>query len=163
MKLLIKKEVEIMGWSLRAYLGEITKWWDEEGFEFNGKEYRDFEEFKKDYPSLVMTQPPYYRGDPKEGTETIVLDIDLETGEVKNWPAGVEHGFYDKIVDTGRWEILDNDGNIVASKTDYVLSCLQIEDEGWGDYLEFIVDENGLIIGWEFGQDDFDEIAGTPA
>lgn len=160
MKLLIKKEVEVKGWSLRAYLGEIIRWWDEDGFEFNGKEYHDFKEFKKDHPGLVMTQPPYYVGDPKEGTETIVLNIDLETGKVKNWPEGVEHGFYDKIVDTGRWEILDEVGNVVVGKTDYVVSCLEIEDAGWGDYLEFIVGEDGFIRGWEFDQDDFDEIAG---
>lgn len=155
----ITKDVDISGWFLRTYLGDIARWWgDDEPFEFGGKSYTDFEEFKADYPALVGVQPAYYASDPEGGQETIMLDIDLETGNVHNWPKGVACEFYDrKIVDTGCYQVYDGEGNLVKGYTGYVPQC--VGEGGYGDYLEFEVNEEGHIVDWDFDQEDWDEIS----
>ena len=75
-----------------------------------------------------------------------------------NWPAGIQKDFLgDKIVDTGRYVICDENGKIQTGYVGYVPDCFEIARSGWGDYLEFQVTENGEIVGWRFGQLDYDE------
>ena len=158
MILKVIKEVDASKWTLTAFFGSITRWWNEEPFEFGGKKYTDIDEFEKDYPSLVDLQPAFYDSDPKEGIKTIKLSIELETGKVVNWPAGIQKDFLDdKIVDTGRYVICDENGKMQAGYVGYVPDCFEIAKSGWGDYLEFQVTENGEIVGWRFGQPDYDE------
>lgn len=161
MELTIKKKVDVSGWYLKVFLGNITKWWEEDLFEFNGKEYTNIDEFEQDYPYLVGVQPPYYRSDPKEGVKTIILCIDLRTGEVFNWPGGINFNFNDyKLVDTGRYEIYQLDGELQVGYTGYVPGCLSIDDSGYGDYLQFRI-EDRHVVDWNFDQDYYDEIAGA--
>jgi hypothetical protein len=109
---------------------------------------------------MVGIQPPYYSLDPKEGSKTIVLYIDLCTGNVPNWPGNVNFDFNNyKLVDTGRYEIHDRSGELVIGHTGYVPHCLSIDDCGYGDYLQFHI-EGGHIVDWDFCQEDYDEIEG---
>ena len=41
MKLTVKKKVDVDGWFLKVFLG-TTKWWKNEPFVFNGKEYHKY-------------------------------------------------------------------------------------------------------------------------
>ena len=156
MKLNVTKEVETKGWFLRAFLGDIAEWWYEEPFEFNGKEYTSIDDLEKDYPNLVGVQPPYYRLDPKEGTKTIKLCIDLETGKVLNWPEGVNFDFNGyRLVDRGRYEICDENGEVQVGYTGYVPRFLEIDDSGYGDYIQFHI-IGDKVYGWGFDHDDYD-------
>lgn len=161
------KEIDTKGWTFCAYLGDV---FDEMrcfsgndhgvDFAFADQGFSSVEEFEKRYPELIGIQPPYYYGE-KEGKKTILLKIDLNTGKVLNWPkSGIAHSFVDyKIVDTGRYEIRDKKGNIVAQYTGYVPSC--VGHGGWGDYLTFSVDVQGNVSNWSFDQTDYDEIVGS--
>ncbi len=156
MELTVKKKVVVTGWFLRASLGRIAEWWEEEPFEFNGKEYTSIDDFEKDYPYLVGIQPPYYRSDPEEGTKTIKLCIDLRTGKVLNWPNNVDFDFNDyKLIDTGRYEICLPDGKLQAGYTGYVPGFFSIDGDGYGDYLRFHI-QDAYVVGWNFDQDDYD-------
>lgn len=156
MKLKLKTEAVVDGWFLCAFLGNIADWWKEEPFEFDGKEYISIDEFEKDYPCLVGFQPPYYSVDPKEGTKTLKLCIELGTGKVLNWPDEINFDFNDyKLVDTGRYEIRRQDGELQAEYAGYVPSCLSIDDAGYGDYLQFHI-EDGHVVSWKFTQADYD-------
>ena len=91
-----------------------------------------------------------------DGSKTILLEIDIDTGEVINWPKNCPFNFHDiKIVDTGNYWLVDDDGETVISYSGYVPTCLGLG--GYGDYLEFEIDENSHIVDWSFGQEDYDE------
>jgi len=157
MELIVKKKVDVTGWFLKAFLGNLVEWWREEPFLFNGKEYTSIDDFEKDYPYLVDIQPPYYRSDPKEGTKTIKLCIDLRTGKVLNWPEGINFDFNNyKLVDTGRYEIHRQKGELQVGYTGYVPRCFSIDDAGYGDYLQFRI-QDAHIVDWDFNQDNYDE------
>ena len=159
MELNIRKKVDATGWFLKALLGDVAEWWEEEPFKFNGKEYTNIDDFEKDYPQLVDIQPAYYRSDPKEGTKTLKLCIDLSTGKVLNWPEGINFDFNNyKLTDRGRYEIYQQDGELLTGYTGYVPDCFSIDDAGYGDYLQFRI-LNGRVIGWTFDQNDYDEFA----
>jgi hypothetical protein len=148
MKLEVTREVDTTGWVLQAYLGDILETIDFQPFEFNEKEYENIGDLKKDYPALVKYND--YIGNP-----TIQLEIDINTGKVLNWPKGISQSFHTiKIVDTGYYRILDENGKEIVSYKGYVPDCLG----EYGDYLEFDIDENGMIEDWRFDQSDFDEI-----
>jgi hypothetical protein len=85
-----------------------------------------------------------------------VLKIDVETGQVLNWPKNSPYSFFDaKIVDTGKYLLLDKNEEVIAEYDGYVPDC--VGHGGWGDYLEFEIDGDSNIPGWMFTQEDLDE------
>lgn len=74
--------------------------------------------------------------------------IDLENGRILSWPEGVKaHVFY-KVCDEFECTIYDRTGNEVLYYEGYVPDFMAIEDEGYGDYIDMVVDENGYINNW---------------
>ena len=74
--------------------------------------------------------------------------IDLENGVIINWPKGVKvHVFY-KVCDEFGCTVYDKNDNEVLHYEGYVPDFMAIEDEGYGDYIDMIVDENGYINDW---------------
>lgn len=74
--------------------------------------------------------------------------IDLENGRILSWPEGVKaHVFY-KVCDEFECTIYDRSGNEVLYYEGYVPDFMAIEDEGYGDYIDMVVDENGYINDW---------------
>ena len=74
--------------------------------------------------------------------------IDIENGLIINWPEGVKaHVFY-KVCDEFECTIYDRSGNEVLYYEGYVPDFMAIEDEGYGDYIDMVVDENGYINNW---------------
>jgi hypothetical protein len=85
-----------------------------------------------------------------------VLTIDVETGQVVNWPKNTPYDFIDvKIVDTGEYILLDKNGEQIAHYSGYVPEC--VGEGGYGDYLEFEIDSASNIPGWDFTQEHLDE------
>ena len=62
-----------------------------------------------------------------------------------------------KIVDEGIYVLVDLHGNYIETRG-YVPSCLEIDDNGWGDYFEFTIQSNGKIKDWSFKQKHLDEL-----
>ena len=71
--------------------------------------------------------------------------IDLENGVIVNWPKGVKvHVFY-KVCDDFECTVYDEYDNEVLHYEGYVPDFMSIEEEGYGDYINMIIDENGCI------------------
>ena len=74
--------------------------------------------------------------------------IDVETGQIQDWPAGTPpRALCMKVADGGSYYLLDADKKVLATIDDgYVPCCLSDEDN---DYLEFSIDANGRIDSWD--------------
>ena len=127
-------------------------WWLEEVV-FNGERFdmnddsEALNKFREKWPMLVNDK------------DELQLVIDVKNGHIENWPEGKTASFLTvKIVDCGHYELLDAKRNIIKQLDGYVPEFLSIEDEGYGDYLEFEVREDGCIDKWKFGQKELDEI-----
>jgi hypothetical protein len=85
----------------------------------------------------------------------IIWDLDIrkgiisgvENGVVKPWDSGNVHiGF--KIVDGGNYILMGNGREIFRKDFEYVPDFLQIEENGYGDYIEIDIEKNGKVKGW---------------
>ena len=80
--------------------------------------------------------------------------IDLENGVIVNWPKGVKvHVFY-KVCDDFECTVYDEYDNEVLHYEGYVPDFMSIEEEGYGDYINMIIDENGCIQDWNITSSD---------
>ena len=80
--------------------------------------------------------------------------IDLENGVIVNWPKGVKvHVFY-KVCDDFECTVYDEYDNEVLHYEGYVPDFMAIEEEGYGDYIDMIIDENGCIKDWDITSSD---------
>ena len=80
--------------------------------------------------------------------------IDLENGVIINWPKGVKvHVFY-KVCDDFECTVYDEYYNEVLHYEGYVPDFMAIEEEGYGDYINMIIDENGCIQNWNITSSD---------
>lgn len=74
--------------------------------------------------------------------------IDLENGIIINWPKGVKAHILYKVCDEFECVIYDKNDIEVLYYEGYVPDFMAIEDEGYGDYIDMIIDENGYIKDW---------------
>ena len=80
--------------------------------------------------------------------------IDLENGVIVNWPKGVKvHVFY-KVCDDFECTVYDEYDNEVLHYEGYVPDFMSIEEEGYGDYIDMIINENGCIQKWNITSSD---------
>ncbi len=78
-----------------------------------------------------------------------ILQIDLETGKVTNWPEGVEAKTHYKVCDAGCYKLLNEDMKVVAEAYGYVPRMLAIDSSGFGDYVTLTIDGTGQIQNWK--------------
>lgn len=84
--------------------------------------------------------------------------IDLENGVIVNWPKGVKvHVFY-KVCDDFECTVYDEYDNEVLHYEGYVPDFMAIEEEGYGDYIDMIIDENGCIQKWNITSSDIQQL-----
>jgi DNA-binding beta-propeller fold protein YncE len=122
--------------------------WHSEPVKLNGTEYDSIKAIEEAYPAMF--------GRDRQGKTYFVLKIDVETGQVLNWPKNSPYDFFDvKIVDTGKYLLLDKNDEVIAEYDGYVPECVGCD--GYGDYLEFEIDSASNIPGWEFTQEHLDE------
>lgn len=75
--------------------------------------------------------------------------IEVDTGKILEWPQGQIGEFYLKVVDEGFYYLLNENQKIIASiEQDYVPNRLLPPTDGYGDYINFKIDENGIITNW---------------
>lgn len=77
--------------------------------------------------------------------------IELATGQVQNWPEGVEADIHYKVCDAGEYWLQNEAGERIGKWKGYYVpnDFLCIGDNGYGDYIIFKVGGDGKIIGWE--------------
>lgn len=84
--------------------------------------------------------------------------IDIKEGVITNWRKGVTaHAFY-KVCDDGTYSLLDADKKVLYEVDSYVPDCLAIEDSGFGDYIDMVIDEDGKIKNWVCTEDDLTDL-----
>ena len=128
---------------LKALIPEDIFMYEE--YEIGAESYEGLDDFFKKYPET------------KEG-DYLKLVIDLETGHVINWPEHNEIELYTiKVCDSGTYSIMENldESGENITYEGYVPKCF---GDKYGDYLEFEIDENSNIPGWNFDESDFEEI-----
>jgi hypothetical protein len=75
--------------------------------------------------------------------------IDIETGIILNWKIGTVASISYKVCDGGEYWLVDDNGIEYKYPGDYVPKCLDIDDDGYGDYIYMDIDENGKIEDWK--------------
>lgn len=123
-----------------------------EDLEINNESFEELDDIFNKYPSLKNINP--------DGYEDLWLRIDVDTGEVVNWPkTGMEDCYLHsiKIVDEGIYVLINSHGEHIENRG-YVPSCLEIDDNGYGDYFEFTIQSNGKIKDWKFTQKHLDDL-----
>lgn len=83
--------------------------------------------------------------------------IDIDTGIIKNWVKGVTAEIHYKVCDAGVYELMDAEGEVIATEEGYVPKIMCPEENGFGDYIIMSIDENGQIAKWKPNIDDFFE------
>lgn len=77
------------------------------------------------------------------------FEIDAVTGIIKDWPSGINAVSYYKVCDCCELEYYEDDKFICNNDGEYyVPSFLCLDDEGYGDYMDLTIDENGQIQNW---------------
>lgn len=125
--------------------------WHDEPVKLNGTEYDSIEAIEQSYPELFNTN--------SYGEKCFVLTIDVETGQVINWPKNSPYDFFDvKIIDEGEYILLDKNCKVIAEYKGYVPDCVGcVGCDGYGDYLEFEIDSASSIPNWNFTQEHLDD------
>lgn len=83
--------------------------------------------------------------------------IDLDTGKILGWPAGVTAKTHYKVCDAGRYTLLDADCNEVISVNSYVPKMLSPGGDGFGDYVIMTIGPDGVIENWRADLSGFGE------
>lgn len=75
--------------------------------------------------------------------------IDIDTGEIQSWPNGKSGEMHMKVCDEGSYYLCDILGNdILSIERNYVPNRLIPPTDGYGDYIYFDIDSNGVIKNW---------------
>lgn len=74
--------------------------------------------------------------------------IDIKTGKVLNWKQGVDARVYYKVVDEGVYTMYDNSMRKVDEYEGYVPDLMSLDDNGYGDYMNLTINEDGFIEDW---------------
>lgn len=83
--------------------------------------------------------------------------IDLETGMIEDWPAGVTVETHFKVCDDGRYTLLDADRNEVMLRDSYVPDIMSPGGQGYGDYVIMSIGPDGKIANWSADLSGFED------
>lgn len=75
--------------------------------------------------------------------------IEIETGQILNWKKGVKASVLYKVCDEFACDLLDADRKKVYSYEGYVPDFMCPREEGYGDYIDMWIDEEGFIKDWD--------------
>jgi len=87
------------------------------------------------------------------------LKIDLDTGQICDWPEGTSADTYYKVCDQGVYSLLAENGDVIATRSGYVPDMLSPLEKGYGDYVILNIDGAGRIAGWKADLSYFERIA----
>lgn len=97
---------------------------------------------------------------PGRSGDTWSAKVDVDTGQIENWPNGVEHHLYMKVCDEGVYRLYSADGTEIAKRENYVPVCLPNE---YGDYLDLRIAADGKISNWDTNAEEIAESFGEEA
>lgn len=92
----------------------------------------------------------------KDQKDTIKLTIDLKKKKLLGWKNGQDKfAFFVKAVDTGTYIVRNSDGDVLYRRDGYVPNGVVPPHDGYGDYIDFTINEDGSLSGW-YGYDKLD-------
>ena len=140
---------------LEVYFGRLP-YPEDINFSDNVETYDTFDSIFSQYPQLKSPQNKYS----KKLNNQMYIKIDVETGQILNWPVGVEANLNClKVVDEGTYILLDYKDNMISYHDyRYVPKCLEIDGNGFSDYFMFHVNKDGYIVNWKFGKNEYKEL-----
>ena len=151
-KVKIEKEVNITKLLVKA---GVRYWNDCKYSKDNGQTWIDDEEDTKEESERFKNALPFVEklDIGYKPSDYWCLEIDVETGKVKDWPKDFCIETFFKICDDGLYQLIDEEGNVVwdsvKTRYYYVPDFLALEDEGYGDYMYLNIDGEGNIEHWE--------------
>lgn len=74
--------------------------------------------------------------------------IDVDEGIITNWDINESVYVFLKVCDEFECTIKDVNGEIIGTYEGYVPDFMSIEDYGYGDYIDLVIESNGKIRGW---------------
>lgn len=77
--------------------------------------------------------------------DTLILVLDLDRRAVRGWPTGQTAHVHMKVCDEGNYDLLDRDGEVIATREGYVPGCVPGK---YGDYFIASIGPDGVIEGW---------------
>jgi len=132
MNVYIKSEINVKTLHVKVYPRFI------EDASVNG--YRDLENNPK---------MPFVKFDDKTKEYFWEVNIDIDKGQIIDWPQGTTASIHYKVCDEGTYELYDENNKLIASIDDYVPSIMCPKEEGYGDYIIMDIDKNGFIQDWD--------------
>jgi hypothetical protein len=75
--------------------------------------------------------------------------VNLETGQIQDWPKGTIADIHYKSCDDNTFYLLNSKGLSVAKYEGYVIDMFCPKENGFGDYVIMDIDENGFIQNWK--------------
>lgn len=85
----------------------------------------------------------------KDQKDTIKLTIDLKKKKLLGWKNGQDKfAFFVKAVDTGTYIVRNSDGDVLYRRDGYVPNGVVPPHDGYGDYIDFTINEDGSLSGW---------------
>jgi len=135
-----KERLDDMKNMFDSYVVRLSLWSKSFMCKFGNSDWVDLVETNQDIFGKTVKE---FKGDYGE----IVWDLDVNTGLIKGWNNGdVVVGF--KVVDGGSYTLM-KDGKIVTRKMQvYVPKFLQIDENGWDDYIQITIGADGYIKDW---------------
>jgi len=79
--------------------------------------------------------------------DTWKVIVDIDSGEIRDWPKGEEREYYWKICDAGSYYLLDENEEVALSITENYVPNNLLPGE-WGDYLSLKINKDGVITNW---------------
>lgn len=102
---------------------------------------------KEDMPKNFPLR--YEKPDDRYGYDWWQATIEIDTGKIQEWPLGETGQFYMKVCDEGSYFLLSENQQVVAAlEKDYVPNRLLPPADGYGDYISFELQADGVIANW---------------
>lgn len=120
---------------------------EDSGISYDGEHWEDDDEINPKMPCIVKEGKDFYW----------VIEIDPEDGKIMNWTQGMYGSTAYKTCDEFECYVYSHDKQLLHYDG-YVPNFMSIDDIGYGDYIYVTIDNNGMINGWIFNQDDFNEM-----
>lgn len=152
MELTINKPTKV---NVRYILAEIQpRYLEDTTFMIDGNEVED----DSSNPRIAGITTEFDRDEFDCEDYLIRWKIDVNTGQIMDWN-GLDAHIHYKVVDQGKYSMLDEDGNKIASGDfgSYVPEMFEVDDNGYGDYIIMHVNKDGFIQNWKCYPDMFDE------
>ena len=106
-----------------------------------------------DIRSIALDLPVYYDDEdmplefPHRDGNRWCVEVLIDSGQILNWPEGVEHDLYMKVCDGGTYILLDaDDEEAGAIRENYVPHG--VVPGAYGDYVHLEIGGDGVIKNW---------------